>query len=81
MHACRGQEDTVSIRDHISLPLESITVASEIPPDQSGWHLDRVQITHEDTQQTFLFPCGKRLQYDDGDGWSRAKLSAAGWVS
>ncbi|KAK9809624.1 hypothetical protein WJX73_008749 [Symbiochloris irregularis] len=73
----RGAEDTATVRDDISLPLKSITVASENPSDQSGWLLDRVQITHEETQQTFLFPCGKRLQYDSGDGWSRVKLPAA----
>lgn len=66
------------MRDTVSLPIETITVASETASDQSGWMLDRVVVTHDKTQQTFTFPCGKRLQYDTGDGWSRFNLPAAG---
>ena len=34
----------------------------------AGWMLDRVEITNESTKETTVFPCGKWLDKDKGDG-------------
>lgn len=73
----KGQTDTFAIETRELGELYKIRIRHDDSGRNSGWFLDRVLITNEDTGKEWLFPCGRWLARDEDDGQIGRVLSVA----
>ncbi|XP_063722696.1 lipoxygenase homology domain-containing protein 1-like isoform X2 [Symsagittifera roscoffensis] len=64
----KGKLDTFHIQVLDLGSLERLVIEHDNSGFGAGWMLDRVEITNESTKETTVFPCGKWLDKDKGDG-------------
>uniref|UniRef100_A0A5F8GTD3 Lipoxygenase homology PLAT domains 1 n=1 Tax=Monodelphis domestica TaxID=13616 RepID=A0A5F8GTD3_MONDO len=64
----KGQTDTFIINAIDLGPLKKIRIRHDNSGNASGWFLDRVDITDQNNETTYYFPCQRWLAVDEDDG-------------
>ncbi|KAM9102483.1 lipoxygenase homology domain-containing protein 1 [Sarcophilus harrisii] len=64
----QGQTDTFIINAIDLGPLKKIRIRHDNSGNASGWFLDRVDITDQNNETTYYFPCQRWLAVDEDDG-------------
>ena len=64
----RGRTDVFSLEMEDLGEIDRIRVRHDNTGHRPGWFLDRVTVHNENTDEEFVFPCGRWLARDEDDG-------------